>query len=346
MTFDNCDFFHFGQEQRLADFSDEVAEAHSIRFINCMYAHNDELIVTECGVPLPQQLLDLLQPLDEEDVNIDDVDQYEILSGAAAPDPKEAQQFYAPDYYLNSTVQYSDIEGLDHFLDAEGSIGNISVDPLFADPFSNLRLQCNSPCIDAGSNALLPGESGTGITGDAANLNYMNGTSEVLPRDLQLIERKMDDPAISDTGEGTAPIVDMGAYEDRNCRPWHADIWPRSAPCPCGYGDAFVSAGDLAELLANWGACTGCCADIAPVGALDDNVGAADLAELLANWGPPPPDCGGEGLGPEGGDGGDDGTDDSGDYDALDADQAFYEWALSATIEEFMNWLESGTWGG
>jgi hypothetical protein len=50
-----------------------------------------------------------------------------------------------------------------------------------------------------------------------------------------------------------------------------------------------VDAADLAELLAQWGACgkgDPCTADIAPPppDGADGEVNAADLAELLANW--------------------------------------------------------------
>ena len=46
-----------------------------------------------------------------------------------------------------------------------------------------------------------------------------------------------------------------------------------------------IGSGDLGELLSNWGACVGCCADLAPVGSGNGAVNAADLAELNANWG-------------------------------------------------------------
>jgi hypothetical protein len=46
--------------------------------------------------------------------------------------------------------------------------------------------------------------------------------------------------------------------------------------------DGDVGAGDLGELLANWGKCPGCATDLSG----DGNVGAEDLGELLANWGP------------------------------------------------------------
>ena len=62
-----------------------------------------------------------------------------------------------------------------------------------------------------------------------------------------------------------------------------ADISPGQGK---GGGDGEVGAADLAELLASWGPCAACPADIAPAkSGGDDVVGAADLAELLASWG-------------------------------------------------------------
>jgi hypothetical protein len=90
------------------------------------------------------------------------------------------------------TVTYSDIQ-----LQAGGvytGTGNINLDPLFVDAASgNLRLQSTSPAIDAGDNAA-PGL--VGIT-----------------TDLDGNPRFADDPGVVDTGSGSAPIVDMGAYE-------------------------------------------------------------------------------------------------------------------------------------
>ena len=84
-----------------------------------------------------------------------------------------------------------------------------------------------------------------------------------------------------DTGNGTPPIVDMGAYEF-NCPaqsaacPW--DLFPVAG------GDGEVGAGDLAQLLGAWG--------LSPTHPADFNcdtmVSAADLAELLGAWGPCP----------------------------------------------------------
>ena len=91
--------------------------------------------------------------------------------------------------------------------DPTGSDGNISADPLFIrtptpgadgtwatadDDPGNLHLKAGSPCIDAGDNAAVP----AGIL-----------------TDLDGLLRFIDDPATPDTGLGTAPIVDMGAYE-------------------------------------------------------------------------------------------------------------------------------------
>jgi hypothetical protein len=97
--------------------------------------------------------------------------------------------------------------------------GNLADDPLFAVPGywddngtpdywdddswieGDSRLLPGSPCIDAGSNDAVP----AGVTTDLAGN-----------------PRFADDPATPDTGFGTPPLVDMGAYEfmplgDVNC---------------------------------------------------------------------------------------------------------------------------------
>lgn len=94
--------------------------------------------------------------------------------------------------------------------------GNIALDPLFADPsgpdgnpgtgFDNdLHLGPLSPCTDAGDNAL--------VLVDAFDLDGDGDTLEPTPFDLDFGPRFVDDPAVPDTGAGTPPIVDMGAYE-------------------------------------------------------------------------------------------------------------------------------------
>lgn len=104
--------------------------------------------------------------------------------------------------------------------DPTGTNGNISADPLFTrqtspgpdgiwgtadDDFGDLRLRSGSPCIDAGDNARVPA--------DMLDLDGDGNTTEPLPFDILRGARFVDDPATADTGNGTPPIVDMGAYE-------------------------------------------------------------------------------------------------------------------------------------
>ncbi|MFC2029725.1 choice-of-anchor Q domain-containing protein [Chloroflexota bacterium] len=101
----------------------------------------------------------------------------------------------------STTVTYSDVQG-GHF-----GAGNIGGDPHFVrqpgpggdgvmgtddDDYGDLRLQRSSPAIDAGHNAAVP----AGITTDMDGLN-----------------RFVDVDSVPNSGAGTAPIVDMGAYE-------------------------------------------------------------------------------------------------------------------------------------
>jgi hypothetical protein len=83
---------------------------------------------------------------------------------------------------ISVTATYSDIKG------GYSGTGNINADPNFLNDFS---LGPVSPCLDAGNNADVPGD----ITKD------LNG----LPRFI--------DSCRNDTGSGTPPIVDIGAYE-------------------------------------------------------------------------------------------------------------------------------------
>ena len=100
-----------------------------------------------------------------------------------------------------STVSYTDVQG------GFAGTGNINVDPLFVrnpgpgtdgtwgtadDDYGDLRLQLTSPAIDAGDNSAVPAGISTDLAGN--------------PRFFDL-------PTRPDTGSGTAPMVDMGAYE-------------------------------------------------------------------------------------------------------------------------------------
>ena len=115
--------------------------------------------------------------------------------------------------YGNTAYNYSGVT------DPTGTNGNISADPKFVsaspgldgiwgtadDTFADLHLLPGSPCIDAGNNADVPA--------DTADLDGDGNTTEPVPFDLAGGSRFADDPYTADTGAGTAPIVDMGAYE-------------------------------------------------------------------------------------------------------------------------------------
>ena len=119
---------------------------------------------------------------------------------------------YGSQVYVDSdsgSIQYCDIEDGTDGLDLSGvSVGDgvIETDPLFVDATAgDYRVQSTSPCIDAGSNSLIPE--------DDADLDGNDDTTEPLPYDLAGTGRRTDRPEITDTGEGTSPIVDIGAYE-------------------------------------------------------------------------------------------------------------------------------------
>ena len=154
------------------------------------------------------------------------------------------------------SITYSNITG-----GASGT-GNIDADPLFVDPsMSDYRLHAGSPSNDAGSNFLLPN--------DELDLDGDSDVTELLPYDLSGNPRQTDDSSAADTGEGSAPIVDMGAFE-------------LSSGCPEDLdGNGEINFNDLLLLLAAWGNCPGCPEDIDGSG----DVGFSDTLLLLAAWG-------------------------------------------------------------
>ncbi|MGB2821628.1 MAG: LamG-like jellyroll fold domain-containing protein, partial [Phycisphaerae bacterium] len=104
------------------------------------------------------------------------------------------------------TVGYSDVAGGQAAVYVEPGCtldwgeGNIDQDPRFLDPQvagsagGNYRLQLGSACIDAGDNYAVPASLTTDLDGNP---------------------RFVDDSNAPDSGRGTPPIVDMGAYERR-----------------------------------------------------------------------------------------------------------------------------------
>jgi L-ascorbate metabolism protein UlaG (beta-lactamase superfamily) len=115
------------------------------------------------------------------------------------------------DYQSSTTVCYSDVRG------GYDGPGNINADPLFVDADGvddihgtlddELRLQTVSPAVDAADNTVVPA--------DLADLDCDGDTAERTPLDLSGVRRFVDMPFVDDTGSGSSPIVDMGAYEAR-----------------------------------------------------------------------------------------------------------------------------------
>jgi hypothetical protein len=112
-------------------------------------------------------------------------------------------------------LNYSCVQGL---TGGFGGIGNIGDDPLYVDPDGpddivgtvddDLRLTIGSPCDDAGDNGAVPVMVVTDFAGSP---------------------RFLDDPDAADVGNGTPPIVDMGAHEqlldcNGNGVPDHIDV--------------------------------------------------------------------------------------------------------------------------
>ncbi len=112
-----------------------------------------------------------------------------------------------------ATVTYSDVQG------GYPGAGNIDANPQFLDPSNgDYRLLTQSPCIDAGNNGAVPP--------DTLDLDGDSVTTEPIPFDLGGYPRFRDDAGTPDTGHGTPPIVDMGAYEFQySTPPSNAILW-------------------------------------------------------------------------------------------------------------------------
>ena len=94
--------------------------------------------------------------------------------------------------------------------------GNSALDPVFVDPDgpdnnpltvgdNDYRLFLSSPCLDAGENA--------SVALDAFDLDGDGNTAEPVPFDLDGNARFVDVPSAPNTGSGTPPLVDLGAWE-------------------------------------------------------------------------------------------------------------------------------------
>jgi hypothetical protein len=170
-------------------------------------------------------------------------------------------------YESTPVISYCDITGSggssswDTDLGSDGG-DNIDADPLFVDPNGPdgitgtdddiLRLSHGSPCIDAGDSNSVPDDITTDLDGRP---------------------RRIDDPFTADGGNGSAPIVDMGAYE-----------------FSCGGdldGDGQVDGEDFATLF-SWWMETGCGEENDWCEWADSNQDGAvnmdDLLEVIINW--------------------------------------------------------------
>ncbi len=139
------------------------------------------------------------------DTNVEPVVANSILWANTAPDGP--QVFLAGNTSID--ISYSDIQG------GWDGLHNINANPAFHMPSGtdgvngsiddDLRLGGVSPAIDAGSNSLVPA--------DAVDLNGNGNTSEPLPFDRAGAPRFTAYSLPNPNGQGTPPIVDMGAYE-------------------------------------------------------------------------------------------------------------------------------------
>ena len=173
-------------------------------------------------------------------------------------------------------IRYSCVSG---WTGALGGIGNFGDDPLFVDQLGpdgipgsgdeDFRLSPGSPCIDRGSDWLVPE--------DFADLDEDTNVDEFLPLDLEGEGRFFDDPNTPDVGGGSVAIVDVGAYEFGGTGP---------QPCLSDFdGDGDVDLADLGRLLGCYGSAYGepeydplCDVNV------DGVIGLADLATLLGMY--------------------------------------------------------------
>ncbi len=135
-----------------------------------------------------------------------------ILWANAAPNGPQIALLPFSIYSSVASVSYSDVQGGQAAIPVcsrctlDWGPGNIDANPFFANPGTgDYRLWAGSPCIDAGDNGAVPP--------DIADVDGDGDTAERTPLDLGGNLRFVNDCETPDTGTGTPPIVDMGAYE-------------------------------------------------------------------------------------------------------------------------------------
>lgn len=179
----NCLF-----ENNSGSFALEIGDAPTAQVINCTIVNNTDPINAVAGV--------------FSDADFIEVENCILFGNAASGGQNQTAQLQHFGGVL--LVNHSLVQGLTGSL---GGTGNVDADPLFVDELGpdglpgtgdeDFRLLSGSPAIDAGNNAAVPLE---------------------VTRDLTPAPRFADDPDAADCPHapgtcGSAPIVDVGAYE-------------------------------------------------------------------------------------------------------------------------------------
>ena len=173
------------------------------------------------------------------------------------------------DSYPDLIYNTSDSSPVVTYCNIQGGYGdmpenhNMDQDPLFIDPENHdFHLQAASPCIDAGSNDLLPL--------DTEDIDADGDITEIIPCDMDKNDRRMDEIEVVDTGQGIPPVVDMGIYESGQAESLPGDL----------NGDGQVDRFDIPDFADVFGLSefsTECAADFET----DKDVDGADLSSFI-----------------------------------------------------------------
>ena len=117
----------------------------------------------------------------------------------------------------------------------------------------NLRLPCASPSVDVGVDTHIPG--------DAYDVDDDSDFSEAAPTVVRLTRIVNGDPE-----HGAHETNSDDCSEDSN-------------------GDHCVNVTDLLAVIAQWGTCSACFADVSPGCSGDGVVNVTDLLAVIGAWG-------------------------------------------------------------